>query len=176
MPRRKPLPSEGPPSYRNFPLSLCREATGEWDCQAPQCSMQSDRLLWLCAESHHPCPQRHWCCLCSCDDEATYDGRYWWPLNVSQGRYCHPGHLHQSRLWGHLQDPRLPDLWKETVFNQVSLPVIHGPSCEKPHQSICSKDPGSRYELNLLKKKEKKQTQTFDVKLPRIFFFCEIAI
>jgi hypothetical protein len=36
-----------------------------------------------------------------------------------------------------------PDLWKETVFHQVSLSGIHGSSCENPHQSLCSEDPGS---------------------------------
>uniref|UniRef100_A0A8C6H674 40S ribosomal protein S2 n=1 Tax=Mus spicilegus TaxID=10103 RepID=A0A8C6H674_MUSSI len=40
------------------------------------CSMQGDRPPWLCAGASHPCPQRHWHCLCSCAQEAPDDGRY----------------------------------------------------------------------------------------------------
>ncbi|EDL12941.1 mCG51731 [Mus musculus] len=53
-----PMPSEEPQSWPSFPSSLCREATGEHDWQAPRCPMQGHRSQWLCAgtSQSHPCP------------------------------------------------------------------------------------------------------------------------
>lgn len=79
----------------------------------------------------HPCPQRHWLCLCFCAQETTDDGWLWWLLPTSQGLHCHPGQLCQGFLWCRLQDLQLsdPQNLQRACVHQVSS-EMHWPSCD----------------------------------------------
>lgn len=44
---------------------------GEQVWQASHCSMQGDRLLWLCVGTSHPCAQKHCDGLCPCAQKLS---------------------------------------------------------------------------------------------------------